>query len=50
MYGIAGSIFATPIALMCYVICCMKDEVIEPTKPEEKKKPVSNPNKREKLE
>jgi protein disulfide-isomerase-like protein len=29
MYGIAGSIFALPVVLMCYVICCMKDEVIE---------------------
>ncbi len=28
-YGIAGSIFAAPIVLMCYVICCMKDEVVE---------------------
>ncbi len=29
MYGIAASIFALPVVLMCYVICCMKDEVIE---------------------
>ena len=29
MYGIAGSVFAIPIALMCYVICFMKDEVYE---------------------
>ena len=38
MYGIAGSIFALPIVLMCYVICFMKDEVIEI--PIKKKKPV----------
>jgi thiol-disulfide isomerase/thioredoxin len=30
MYGIAGSIFLLPLSLMCYVICCMKDEVYEP--------------------
>ncbi len=56
MYGIAGSIFMIPIVLMCYVICCMKDEPYEPPKrreekkqPEEKKKPTSQ-SKREKLE
>jgi hypothetical protein len=50
-YGIAGSLFALPIALMCYVICCMKDEVYEPVQPPTTdKKPTSNTNKREKLE
>ena len=39
MYGIAGSIFALPIVLMAYVICCMKDEVIEI--PYKKKEPLS---------
>ena len=38
MYGIAGGIFAMPIVLMCYVICCMNDEVIEI--PVKKKQPV----------
>ena len=28
-YIIAGSIFSIPVVLMFYVICCMKDEVIE---------------------
>ena len=28
-YLIAGSIFSIPVVLMMYVICCMKDEVIE---------------------
>ena len=47
MYGIAGSIFMIPLTLMCYVICCMKDEVIDIEEP--KKKPASI-NKREKIE
>lgn len=54
MYGIAGSFFALPIALMCYVICFMKDEPYEPPKrkeEEEKKKPASaSRSKSEKLE
>lgn len=28
-YIIAGSIFSIPVVLMMYVICCMKDEVIQ---------------------
>ena len=56
MYGIAGSIFALPIVLMCYVICCMKDEVIDVPYPKvsvaggkgDAKKPASK--QREKIE
>ncbi len=51
MYSIAGGIFSLPIILMMYVICCMKDEVIEiPIKKKDaaQAKPVSKP--REKLE
>ena len=55
MYGIAGGIFALPIVLMAYVICCMKDEVIEV--PYKKKPAVAEdgaaarkPPKRDKIE
>lgn len=46
MYGITGSVFMIPMILMCYVICCMRDDIVEP---EERKKPASS-SKREKLE
>lgn len=62
-YGIAGTIFAAPVLLMCYVIFCMKDEVIdaspvkraavheggEAAQKKEAQKPASGRN-REKLE
>ena len=50
MYSIAGGVFALPIVLMCYVVCCMKDEVYEPQKPAEKKPSSNTGSKREKIE
>ena len=29
MYGIAASVFIIPIVLMCWVICCMKDDYVD---------------------
>ena len=57
-YLIAASIFAIPLVLMCYVICCMKDEVIEPPKRSQtqpsseasSKKQAGTTSKREKIE
>jgi hypothetical protein len=46
MYLIASSIFLIPLTLMCYVICCMKDEnVSEPVaKPADANGGASNNN------
>jgi hypothetical protein len=49
MYGIAGSVFMIPILLMCYVICCMKDDIEPEERPKQAQKPASS-SKREKLE
>ena len=32
MYAIAASIFMLPLILMCYVICCMKDDYVDERK------------------
>ena len=47
MYGIAGSFFLLPLVLMCYVICCMKEEEYEAPQPQ--KKPASR-SEREKID
>lgn len=52
MYGIAASIFMLPIVLMCYVICCMKDDYEYEDKSaaaSAPKKPASS-SKREKID
>lgn len=44
---VVASLFVLPIVFMCYVLCCMKDDVVEPEAPN--RKPGSNKN-REKIE
>jgi hypothetical protein len=41
MYAIAASVFMIPIALMCYVICCMKDEGAYEPEPKAPAAPVT---------
>eukprot|EP00347_Sterkiella_histriomuscorum_P015957 403355043 len=53
MYGIAASAFIIPIILMCWVICCMKDDYVDAEEKQQEqqqqqRKPVSA--RREKIE
>lgn len=54
MYAIASSIFLLPLILMCYVLCCMKDDYVDERRPQQQvhaeaaKKPASS--RRDKLE